>query len=535
MTNTELIKKTLKYLLKCLICFVFEILALPISYIYKPKRNRMPTISDKILLIPAIELSKRIKKGELSSEQVVKSYIKQIERVNPIINAVVDKRFELALEESRRIDRQLADARNDSGDQSILLKPLVGVPFTTKETIEVENGSFSCGLPSRSFKRGTKNAVAVQKLVDAGMVPIAITNTPCMNLWWDSYNLLHGRTRNPYDLSKIPGGSSGGEAAILCTGGSIVGLASDLAGSIRIPANFCGVFGHKPTPFVVSTNGLFPKLRKDQDKLRGVGPMTRYAADLLPMLNLMVEDDKRPLLRLDEPVDLKKIKVFYCEDLGCPLVSRCDNDILSGLRAAAEYLSSTLRIPTQRVELEEFKYGLSLWATEHEVAAGKLYSTEDEDGIVAINPVTELPNCLLQSSDFPFNAIVCSIIERFGSKYGTPKHRYLSKKAAELRKRFEELVGDDGILMMPTHPQAAPHHLATVPKFLNVSYTAVANALQAPITQCPLGMTREGLPFGLQLIAKPYNDRILLAVAKEIEKAFGGWLPPARVSISSSM
>lgn len=277
--------------------------------------------------------------------------------MNPVINAVVDEYFDKALRRARELDTRLADARNGKAEP-LFDMPLVGVPMTVKETVSLMDGSFTAGVASRASKRATRSNPAVEQLIQSGVIPVGSTNTPCMNLWWDSYNLVYGRTNNPYDLSRIAGGSSGGEAAILAAAGSVIGVGSDLAGSMRIPCNFCGVFGHKPTPLTVSNEGLYPACRTEQEKMRGVGPMTRYAVDLVPMLKLMVNEEARAKMRLDEPVDLSKIKIFYCEDLGNPLVSKCDQDILSGLRAAVQHFELTFGVRAEKVVLEEFKYGV---------------------------------------------------------------------------------------------------------------------------------------------------------------------------------
>lgn len=523
---------TIVYVTKRIIALVLKMLSSILSLLYQPKKYQLPPIQEKVLLTPALRLSDKIKAGELKCEQVVEIFINQIKRVNPIINAVVETRYDSALVQARQLDQRLEKARLGSSlDKSLLDLPLVGVPLTVKETVSLEGAPLTGGLPSRRARRAKENNGCVQNLIDAGLIPIASTNTPCMNAWWDSSNVLYGRTNNPYDLSRIPGGSSGGEAAIIASGGSLVGVGSDLAGSIRIPSNFCGIFGHKPTPFTVSNDNCVPAFKKEQEKMRGVGPMTRYACDLKPMLKIMAHRWELDKLRLDEPVDLKKISVYYCPDLGDPLVSSCDRCVSSGLAAAVEHLNSTCGVKIEKVTLDEFKYGISLWSAELEVKGGKLYAPESEDGLFKFNPLVELVKWLAGISEYPLGAIATAFLEKFGTKYGTRKHAHLTKKATDLRERFYNLVGDNGVLLMPTHPEPAPHHQTTLLKFLNVAYTALGNVLCSPITQVPLGMSREGLPFGLQVIAKPYNDRLTLAVACELEKAFGGWLPPSKVTV----
>ena len=506
------------------------------SLLFAPKRSQIPPIDDHNLVTPAIKLSQQIKEGHLTSEEVVESFIARIKRVNPIINAVVEKRFEQALKEARAIDLKLQAARSNEGDRSILKQPLVGVPVSVKETISVDGYSFTGGLVGRRFVKAPKHADAVRLLMDSGLIPIGMTNIPEMAMWWDSSNPVYGCTNNPFDLSRIPGGSSGGEAALLTSAGSVVGIGTDIAGSIRIPANFCGVFGHKPTPFVVSTIGTYPTVKGDREKLLGLGPMARYACDLAPMLKLLA-GAKVDKLQLDEKVDMKKLRVFYLEQLGDPLAASCNEDILEGLQKAAHHLASCSSDGhgPEKVVFDEFKHGFSLWAaeasTEPDVPSMARCLRDGHDDESELNPTVELAKKVFNTSEHTVNSIVASTMEKFAPAYGTRSNKIITTRAAELRRKFYELVGDNGVLLVPSHPEPAPKHNTTFLKVCNISYTSVTTVLQAPITQCPLGMSKEGLPYGVQVIAKPLNDRLCLACALELERAFGGWSPPCRVDI----
>lgn len=514
------------------LCHVLELLAFLMSLLFSPKRSVIPLIDDHNLVTPAIKLSQQIKDGHITSEEVVESFISRIRKINPIINAVVDKRFEQALKEAREIDRKLAEARNNEGDRSILNLPLVGVPVSVKETISVDGYAFTAGLLGRKFVKAPKNSDAVQQLIKNGLIPIGLTNIPELAMWWDSSNPVYGRTNNPYDLSRIPGGSSGGEGALLASAGSVVGIGSDIAGSIRIPANFCGIFGHKPTPFVVSTEGMYPTVKGEREKLLGLGPMTRYACDLAPMLKVLA-GQKADKLKLDEPVDLSKLRIYYVEDLGDPLASKCNSDILTGLRDAVGHLVNKFKAQAEKVFFDEFRHGFLLWSAEANTDLNApTMAQQFKDGSTGeLNPVVEIVKKVCQTSEHNMNSILAATLEKFSPTYGTQSNRILVTRAAELRKKFNELVGDDGILLVPSHPEPAPKHHTTFLKVFNVSYTSVTTVLQAPITQCPLGLSKEGLPFGVQIIARPFNDRLTLAVAQEIEKAFGGWSPPCRIDV----
>lgn len=535
MPATSNTRKTFKsfliFIINRTICHTLEVLSFFVSLLFSPKKAALPAIDDHNLVTPAVKLSRQIKAGHISSEEVVESFIGRIKSVNPLINAVVAKRFDDALKEAREIDIKIAEARDGSGDSKILDLPLLGVPLSVKETIAVNGYPFTGGLMGRRFVKAQKNAAAVDLLVkNGGLIPVALTNIPEMAMWWDASNPVYGRSNNPYDLSRITGGSSGGEGALLGAAGSVVGIGSDIGGSIRMPAFFNGVFGHKTTPHVVSNEGMYPSCKGEREALLSQGPMTRYACDLLPMLKIMAGKNATRL-KLDEPVDLSKIKIFYVEDLGDPLAKKCSAEILAGQREVVGHFAKKFKIPVERVILDEFKYGMQLWNVEMKTKDSLPMSAAFMDGNGEMNPFLELFKYVLMMSNFNFNSIVTVFANRFTPDFGTPLHSFFLQKGVELRKRFDKLVGDNGILIMPTHPEGAPPHYTTTLKSLNVSYTAVSTCLRAPMTQCPVGMTRDGLPFGVQVVSKTYNDRLTIAVAQEIEKAFGGWQAPCRVSV----
>jgi len=186
----------------------------------------------------------------------------------------------------------------------------------------------TAGLYERRDVRGAQDADAMALMRKAGAIPFALTNVSEVCMWWESNNTVHGRTRNAYDTNRIVGGSSGGEGCIQSAAASAFGLGSDIGGSIRMPAFFNGIFGHKPSKLVVSNVGQFPApFSAEQNSFLGLGPMSRFAEDLRPMLRIMA-GEKAALLKLDEDVDLTKMKFFYQEsDGGGRLISAVDPDL----------------------------------------------------------------------------------------------------------------------------------------------------------------------------------------------------------------
>lgn len=198
--------------------------------------------------------------------------------------------------------------------------PLLGVPFTCKESVAVKGMSQVGGSIPRIGTKATKDADVVQKLKAAGAIPLLVSSTPEYCLSWECSNLVNGRTLNPFDSSRTSGGSSGGEGALNGAGASVFGIGSDIAGSIRIPSMFNGIFGHKTTAGIVSLGGHFPSSSdKNFNKYLTIGPMCRYAKDLPTLTHLMVDEEFQNLLRLDQPLLTKDIKIYYLTSAGFSL------------------------------------------------------------------------------------------------------------------------------------------------------------------------------------------------------------------------
>ena len=242
--------------------------------------------------------------------------------MNPLLNCVVDERFTDALKDAEEADKLVASG-TISEQELATKKPFLGVPFSTKDCIQVKGLLNTSGLYHRKDHRSENDAPVIQQMREAGAIPFALTNTSEICMWWESVNCVHGRTSNPYDSNRIVGGSSGGEGAIQGSACSPFGIGSDIGGSIRMPAFFNGIFGHKPTRYVVNNLGQYPSpYSEEQASMLSCGPMVRYAVDLKPMLKVIVRKEKLPDLRLDEPVDISKLKVFYQEnDQGGHMVS----------------------------------------------------------------------------------------------------------------------------------------------------------------------------------------------------------------------
>ncbi|KAL8570576.1 hypothetical protein ACOMHN_008933 [Nucella lapillus] len=488
--------------------------------------------------------------GQVSAEEVMEAFIRRAREVNPAVNAIVAERFSQALQEAREVDRVLS-----SGDVpeefSEANKPFLGIPLSVKEAFALEESSEThkpfpgnplsvkeafalegmpncSGLVSRVGVRAERDSLAVGRLRRAGMIPFACTNVSELCMWYESNNTVYGRTNNAYDHTKIVGGSSGGEGCIISSGASLLGVGSDIGGSIRMPAFFNGVFGHRPSKDIVPNEGQHPPATGSQVELLATGPMCRYAQDLAASLRIMAGPDASRL-RLDDKVDISQVKVYsMVDDGGSLFTGRVDPQLKDAQRKAFDHLISVGAQTTRPQCLPLMKYSLELWSAKMVSSNGTKFAcfmAGGEHTGKKVNCFIELFKWLVRKSDHTLPAIGLGIAENF-TPVDDPNIPKLLAMLATLRRELSTLLGDCGVLLYPSHPQPAPYHNLPLLTPFNFSYTAIFNALGLPVTQVPLGLSAQGLPLGIQVVGAPYQDRLTLAVAQELEKGMGGWVSP---------
>ncbi|ERL84449.1 hypothetical protein D910_01881 [Dendroctonus ponderosae] len=497
-------------------------------------KQSMPPIEDLLLLESASTIALKIRTQKITSEQVLDSFIERIKQVNPVLNCVVADRFDEARKEAQEAD-QLIQAQRIPQETLANEKPFLGVPFTTKDCIPIYTGDPDClihssGLFSRRHNRAEADAAAISLLRKAGAIPIGLTNVSELCMWWESANNIHGRTNNPYDTTRIVGGSSGGEGCAQAAAASAFGIGSDIGGSIRMPAFFNGIFGHMPTPLTVPLTGQYPApISEEQTKFLRIGPMCRRAEDLLPLLKVI--SGNSPKLRLDEPVQIKNIKIFYQEtDGGSKLVSTVSPDIRELFGKISSHFERAHAIRATKVSLKRFIKSGPMWFANMKAPSGPTFGDQLANLKGRINPWWELFKWMFGKSNHSFIALATCLVEKGGCSYGDEKYQYLVKERDALRLEVLDLLGDDGVFLYPTHPTSAPYHHQPLVRPFNFSYTGIINVLKFPATHIPMGLDRHGLPIGVQVISRECNDRLCLAVARELEKAFGGWVPPGGIA-----
>lgn len=495
------------------------------SLYYGNEGQKIPPITDEILKEPTIEVAKKIRNKEISSVQVVEACIRRIKDVNSALNCFVEDRFELALKEAREAD-ELIRSGSTPIQQLELEKPLLGVPFTTKDCFAVKGLRFTSGVVLRKDFVSEEDAGAIRLLRDKGAIIIGITNVPELCMWWETHNHIYGRTNNPYNTTRIVGGSSGGEGCLQAAGGSIFGVGSDIGGSIRMPAFFNGIFGHKPSRGIVPNSGQHPAPETDLiDSFLGVGPMTKHAVDLKPLLKIMAGDNKNKL-KLDEPVNIGKLKVYYQFSNDAPLVDPVDPEIIMAMKKVLEFLNVQHKLKGEEKKIDLLRKSMPIWLTNMKTKQKFETLIMKKEGVGAI--LKEIVKNIIGCSGNTLISLFTALTDHTGAEVGSEKHIHYLKLRENLEKLFTEMLGDDGIFLYPVHPTPAPYHNEPLLRPMNFAYTAIINCLGLPTTAIPLGLSREGLPIGIQVVANHNNDRLCLAIAEELDKAFGGWVEPQK-------
>jgi len=479
----------------------------------------------ELLKASAIELARRIRTREVSSAEVVEAHVAQIARVNPVLNAVVRTRFDEARAEAVRADEHRA--RVDPAT----LPPLHGVPCTIKECFALAGMPNASGLVARREVIAAEDATAVARLRAAGAIPLGVTNTSELCMWMESDNRVYGRTNNPYDPERIVGGSSGGEGAIVGAAGSPFGLGSDVGGSIRAPAFFNGVFGHKPTGGMVPGTGQYPIASGEGLRYLTTGPIARRAEDLMPLLRILAGPDGLDAgcrhFDLGDPdaVDLAGRTLLDVPDNGALRVA-------PALRAAQERAVRVLEergMRVRRASFEGLRKQFDVWSAMMAEAQAEPFAHMLGDGRRRVRPGVEIVKHGLGRSDYTLVASLLALVDPLPKLLPGLARRTI-ELGRRLRAEVEDALGADGVLLYPSYTVPAPRHGVPVRWLLRMhhpwAYWAIFNVLELPATQVPAGLSTEGLPLGFQVVSASGNDHVTIRVALELERALGGWTPP---------
>jgi amidase len=463
-------------------------------------------LSRELCFLTATELARRIRERALSCEEVMRAHLEQIERVDPEVNAVVTLLPERALEGARAADRRLR-----SGDA---VGPLHGLPVAHKDLMPTKGIRTTFGSPIYKDHVPEQDGLLVERMRAAGAILIGKTNTPEFGAGSQTFNPVFGATRNPWDLDKTCGGSSGGAAAALAAGLLPIADGSDLGGSLRNPASFCNIVGLRPSagrvPSWPAVNAWFT--------LPVLGPMARTVEDVALLLSAIAGPDRRSPLSIDEPGslfarplarDFRGVKVAWSADLGGLPIDPRVTEALKGGRAVLESIGLTVEDATPDLrEADEVFRVLRAW--NFELAYGDL-----------------LPSHRALMKD----TVIWNIEE--GRKLTGPQVGRAEVKRSELYRRVRVFMEQYAFLAAPV-AQVPPFDvsqpwvkeingqtLTTYLDWMKSCYHISATGL--PAISVPCGFTREGLPVGLQLVGGPRDDFGVLQLAYAFQQATGLW------------
>jgi Asp-tRNA(Asn)/Glu-tRNA(Gln) amidotransferase A subunit family amidase len=462
--------------------------------------------------LSACEMAGGIRAREFSCLELVEAHLAQIERLNPVLNAYVQVRAEEV-----RVEARHADARVASKGE---LPPLHGVPISIKSSIDVAGMRCEAGSKLRKGHVPSNDATLVARLRAAGAIVLGVTNTPEFLMAWETDNALCGRTNNPWDLSRTPGGSSGGESAAIAACMSAAGVGSDGGGSIRVPAHYTAICGLKPTPGLIPGTGHFPPGVGGFSWIGVVGPMARTVADLHVLLSVMAGEDladpnSAPVpLGGTEPDEWKHIRVgLMTEDPA----HRVTPETLSAVEVAAAALRDAgLCIEPFRPALLERIH--ELWV----------------DVFVRMIALAFQP--MVKGHDRELSPIFREYLETAASLPALTAEDMITLLAERdiVRAHFLKQMEQYPILLMPVAPGPAFKHGEIgwlkekhAAGFSDAfAYTQWFNLLGCPAATVPIALSAQGLPIGVQIAGRPFEDELVLAVAGAIEKRFG-WRAPA--------
>ncbi len=477
-----------------------------------------------IALEPAYRLARRIKAKEIGCLELLEACLARLERFNPTVNAVIWQDLEQARARAKEADAALARGE-DWG-------PLMGLPTTIKESYDFAGAPTTWGIPTKADNIAGTHAVAIQRLLDAGAVIYGKTNVPIYLSDWQSFNAIYGTTGNPWDLARTPGGSSGGSAAALATGMSVMEIGSDIGASIRNPAHYCGVTGHKPTHNIVPLRGHTATGTLAHPDISVGGPLARSVFDLEMALDVIAGPDEIEAagLRLELPRPraerLQDFRIAVMVEDPCVATdSEYQQVILDRARElekAGAKVSLTARpeIDTARAFWVYMRLLRSLTHARLSEAERDLWrerhaNLKDDDH----SPMAEVARAAhLSHKDW------LEIHEE------RERHRWA----------WHRFFQDWDVLLAPVGAGPAfPHDQESERVFRTITvngrqenttgqlfWAGLFGVVSLPATVCPLPLHSSGLPLGLQIVGPQFGDRTTLALGKLIEEAFGGYRPP---------
>jgi amidase len=477
-----------------------------------------------IVFKSALELGRALRQKKISARELLQENLLQYSLHHPAINAVVFTDIERAKKAANAADRRLAKGET--------LSPFDGVPMTIKESFDWTGAPSTWGDPALAQNIATKDAVAPQRMAEAGAVIYGKTNVPLHLADWQSFNEIYGTTNNPWDVTRTPGGSSGGAAAALATGMSAMELGSDIGSSLRNPAHYCGVFGHKPTYGVVPYRGhLMPGSVAISD-ITVAGPMARSAKDLTAMMKILVGSEgieQRGMSFNLPPARQKSFKDFRVAiKLSSPV-----SEVEQGYQDQLIELGNFLKKRSKKLSFEALPQFSDEEAYENFIVLLRATSTKRMSE-------TEIETAAQKSKSLqPDDKSYVALMTRaFGLSHGG--WLKANERRHQIRQIWDAFFDEWDVLLCPCaasaawpHDQKGERHERLIPvngKMVSTIdqrfWAGYSCNFFLPSTVAPLGLSADGLPLGVQIITREYGDYTSLRFAELLEKEWRRFTAP---------
>ncbi len=472
----------------------------------------------------ATELAAEIRFKRIGCRELLELYLTRVERHNPALNAIIAVDLERARQRADEADA--AVARGESWG------PLHGVPMTVKESFDAAGMVTTWGLPALKDNVAPRDSLAVARFRAAGAVLFGKTNVPVLLADWQSYNPVYGTTNNPWDMSRTPGGSSGGSAAALAAGLTGLEAGSDIGSSIRNPAHYCGVYGHKPTYGICPPRGQALPGNVAASDISVIGPMARSADDLALALDVMAgpDDIEAAGWRLElAPPRRRRLGEFRVAVMLSDPVAEVDRAVQDRLQALADFLarqgaevSDRAQPALDNAEVQRLYIRLLRAAT----------SGRQTDAVFQSN--LETARTLADGDDGYFARMMRANVLSHRDWIAANEQRH------RMRLKWAEFFRDYDVLLCPAaastafphdhvgerHERTIPVNGKRVPTTDQLFWAGHSCLFYLPGTVAPIGAAADGLPVGVQIVGPQYGDRTCIEMARLIEREFARFVPP---------
>lgn len=461
----------------------------------------------KITDLSATDLIKGIKTNKFTISEVVEAHISKIEEVNPKLNAMAVPLFEKAREKAKELEKGKSNKKS----------PLLGLPITVKDHVQVKGGISTFGLKGLAGNINQQNSTIVQRLEDAGVIVLGVSNMAEFGGAYETDNLIYGRTNNPYDTARTSGGSSGGESALIAAKASPLGIGTDAGGSIRVPSHYTGIAGIKPTRGRVPLTGILPETNGMISFLAYTSPMARYVEDVELVYHQIIGSDGHDPRAIDYPlelsqkVDVKKLRIAYYT--GFEGIAEIDEDTSKTIQDVVTTLKKDAH-SVEEISPVFLEKAFITWFTLFAGGGGSMPTKFALENFFNTKEYGIVLEKLFAQMDAPQNIFSLNDYQMFLMQWDI------------ITKQLGGVFQTADVIISPVTTSAAPLHGTTYDKMSDFAYTQLHNLSGLPTLVVRCGTSKEGLPIGVQITANRFREDICFAVGKHLENVLGGYEAP---------